>query len=170
MSHTEIEQDSIPYREKASALQERIGYGGVSAATSNAWHGAYCIIDFDTLERLIEQRDDGLQLSDEAIMAGCRAVRQMLMLRVGGQAEHAQAFRDAAGMQPPPEGEIEAMFDSMNEWGAGMARIVISAQVDGQPETEEAYRMVVAISGPEEVAAVIEVLDRLEAEWEEKKG
>jgi hypothetical protein len=33
---------------------------------------------------------------DVAVMAGYRAVQKMLQFRVGDQAEHAQAFRDAA--------------------------------------------------------------------------
>lgn len=36
------------------------------------------------------------RLSDEAIMAGYLAIRDMLVLRVGDQASHAQAFREAA--------------------------------------------------------------------------
>lgn len=35
-------------------------------------------------------------LTDKQIMAGVAAVRKMLVMRVGGQEQHAQAFREAA--------------------------------------------------------------------------
>jgi hypothetical protein len=49
---------------------------------------------FASLDRLKQSIEQGL--SDERILAGCRAVRRMHMLRVGGAVQHAQAFRDAA--------------------------------------------------------------------------
>jgi hypothetical protein len=37
-------------------LQERCGFT-VTAATSNDWRGAYCIVDFDPLAALVAERD-----------------------------------------------------------------------------------------------------------------
>lgn len=56
------------FRVEAAELQEKIGYGTVSAGSDNGI-GAYAVVDLDTLHRLVGDRDRARKMLDVAGMA-----------------------------------------------------------------------------------------------------
>lgn len=57
------------------------------------------------------------------------------------------------------ETTIQSLFDSLDQWGAATARIVLRNHDD------EPFRAVIVVDGIEETKDVIEALDKLEESW-----